>query len=717
MHRSGTQLAGASSCYGGRTRRSGKIALVAMLLLLFMVILIGLIGNTGHVTSQKMETQNAVDAVAFSQAMWRARALNTITASNHLMGEATALCVIQEAWGGPELRLGLKANTNENRQLDTLIRLAAKNAPMGRYPSPYVPAGLTGVDDQLIRFVTDRTSPEDSEEQAAFATLYDARMTLKRRLFEMLAAKWVANFLFLVPPPIGYGTAVIGYGVHIVSTARIVLIGKEWLLLEVIEKYAKVAAPVHEQVFQNQLIPTLQEFALEIAGVDAESGQSEASESLIARASQDALEQSGERQQTTVAVYPASDEFQLPVEVEPEPELTNFNGSYPSGWGEDTSSPIAALGDQLSNAQRELSKALSRTSARMQQLREAVAQLDELESELRDRIDANEAAPAIMAEMKSELIRVEEARAEVELQLEELEKNVNEISQQRSELDTVLSQAGALGSENLSLDHIPQQMNPDLERVTQWTRATTPNVDALRAPLLGLLKKHLTISQAAKHFEKWTNRYTLVRTWALRSGQRLEPSGAQSASWRKQADPWFMLVMRGTYREQLPHKGSESWTGSDSAGRNTAEDLFTLVAASHREYEPLFSTIVYPQPQTQGLVTFAQAIVYNANPQSPSSGSANAQAQVGWDTLNWDAKQAVNEWGATAEVQATSWPWELLSGIDNPPAVRLNWQPKLVPLTARRLEQAEQVAPGDGWNDAMREALSLAIEHSELIRH
>ncbi len=152
------------------------------------------------------DTQDRIERAA-TQAMWRARAMNTITANNHLIGEATALCAIQEAWGGPELRLGLKTNTGENRQLDTLIRLAAKNAPVGRYPSPHVPLGLTSLDEKLIRFITDRTSAAGDSDLTAFATLYDTRMTLKRRLLEMLAAKWVANFLFLVPPPIGYGTA------------------------------------------------------------------------------------------------------------------------------------------------------------------------------------------------------------------------------------------------------------------------------------------------------------------------------------------------------------------------------------------------------------------------------------------------------------------------------------------------------------------------------
>ncbi|MCA9132894.1 MAG: hypothetical protein KDA45_07055, partial [Planctomycetales bacterium] len=475
-------------------RRSGKVALLAMLLLLFMVVLIGLIGNTGHVTSQKMEMQNAVDATAFSNAMWRARAMNTITATNHLLGEATALCVLQEAWAGPELRLGLKVATGENRQLDSLIQLMAKPAPIGSFPSPYVPLGLTNLDRRIVDFVAKRTSPSGSAEDRSFATLYDSRVTLKRRFIEMLAAKWVANFLFLVPPPIGYGTAVVGYAAHAVCTARIVLIGKEWLLLEVLEKYAQAAGPLHEKALQEQLIPTLQGFALATAGIDAESGETDVEQSLIARASEDARERAAEVQRAEVVVYPSPLEFALPVEMEPKPQQQTWSGSWPSGWGEDQAAPLGALGSELAKAQSELNDAIGEMLAQASVYRNALVDLNDIEDDLREKLDAGDTDETVQAELRDELSHVERLRDELQSQLDKILDNVSEIGQQQAELEAALAQAGAIQSENLSLKHIPTRLNPEEERLTQWVRATTPNVDALRAPLLGLLEQHLKIS-------------------------------------------------------------------------------------------------------------------------------------------------------------------------------------------------------------------------------
>ena len=71
-------------------RRSGKISLVAGITLLLLVALAGLIGNAGHTAHQKISTQNAADAAAFSSSLWMARGMNALTATNHMLGEATA---------------------------------------------------------------------------------------------------------------------------------------------------------------------------------------------------------------------------------------------------------------------------------------------------------------------------------------------------------------------------------------------------------------------------------------------------------------------------------------------------------------------------------------------------------------------------------------------------------------------------------------------------
>src|SRR4051794_19270593 len=72
-----------------RTARTGKITIVTIFALLGLIVMAGYVGNVGHVVTTKIYTQNAADAIAFSSAQWMARGMNAVTATNHLLGEAT----------------------------------------------------------------------------------------------------------------------------------------------------------------------------------------------------------------------------------------------------------------------------------------------------------------------------------------------------------------------------------------------------------------------------------------------------------------------------------------------------------------------------------------------------------------------------------------------------------------------------------------------------
>ena len=81
-------------------------------------------------------------------------------------------------------------------------------------------------------------------------------------------------------------------------------------------------------------------------------------------------------------------------------------------------------------------------------------------------------------------------------------------------------------------------MNQAEERYTQWVRATYPYVDAFRAPILAMFRKHLEISDAGEYYKKWTDRYTLTKIWQFRSGYRFrqqagERSGANGTRTRR----------------------------------------------------------------------------------------------------------------------------------------------------------------------------------------
>jgi hypothetical protein len=709
-------------------RRGGKISLLVMLGLLLAVVLAGLLGNSGHAVNQKLSSQHAADAAAFTTSMWLSRGMNTVTTVNHLVGEATALGVVHDALGGMELRLGLEANTAENRQLDAAIKATALTAPIGQIPNKYVPLPLTGLDRRILQAVTRRTSPEQNPDLTGFGTLYDARLTLKRKILGWLIAKSVANLSALAfPPPLDAIATAIAYGVHIAGTTQIVMMGKEWLLLEAVEIYAKAAGEVHPVILEDQLIPMLCEFSFAVAGIDPEadvdpggdagdpsslSGDRE--DGLVNRAIATALEELQELHRVEAALLPLPEDLVLPVVPEPKPNMQSSGSAMPEEWGDDTVFPTPDLPDVVGNFNNRLDRTVRTMNRRRRELAQAIEDLSGLHDGVSERIDSGDFEEGVADEARREQRQLAQAVEALETQDAELAAKINEIEQQRNSLDGLAASPLNNRSQNLSLQHLPEQMDIDQERWTQWVRATTAYVDAMRAPVLGMMDAHLPLSNAAEHYVKWTNRYTLVKAWQCRSGHRLVATGSSSAQWRPQEEAASLLVLPGTFQSERPRKGSEPWTRSSEDGKQQAEKWFTTLAACHRDFDSLFSSRIYPAAQDHGLIAYSQAILYNANPQQPSGGGGGASQPVcGWDTLNWDPQSApVPEWGAVPNRQSTRWPWEIFQGLDHSPGVKLNWQPKLMPVTNTRLSQAVQEFSG-----AVEPGIKNADEHFDLVNH
>ena len=116
-----------------RSRRYGKITIITIFALLGLLVMAGFIGNVGHITTNKIATQNAADSIAFSSAQWMARGMNAATATNHMLGEVTGLVVVIEGVAGPETYTSppMEFYTTQNRTLDQVIRVLKDLAPAG----------------------------------------------------------------------------------------------------------------------------------------------------------------------------------------------------------------------------------------------------------------------------------------------------------------------------------------------------------------------------------------------------------------------------------------------------------------------------------------------------------------------------------------------------------------------------------------------------------
>jgi hypothetical protein len=224
----------------------------------------------------------------------------------------------------------------------------------------------------------------------------------------------------------------------------------------------------------------------------------------------------------------------------------------------------------------------------------------------------------------------------------------------------------------------------DKMQKSQIVRATYPWVNYNRYPILQVLSI-MKFSHARKWYRKWTNEYTIKRgidfytmerTWVLKF-----PYTQHYSLWVM----WDFTGVGGIFGggdAQPQDKGNEVWTdwkktvALDYLGINLQDQMFCLVGVAHRPAPKLAWTTIYKQPNPDGIVAFAQGMIYNANQQGGSD-NAQFQPQIGWDTLNW--KPTVDQSNA----------YDLPDGVDIPtgstapgqPQIQLNWQAKLVPLT------------------------------------
>ena len=585
--------------------------------------------------------------------------------------------------------LGVERNTSENSALDGIIRSLAPIAPVA--PSIYSPPPIPNTDRRVVKFVTDRTSPADGS-MKAFATIYDARMSLKRQLVIILPAKAFANLGFLVPPPWGYATAAAAYAVHITATANLVLIGKEWFVLEALEAIAGLFKPVKKTI-ERQLIPTLSAHADFVASFDPASGKLKPG--IINGAVERLVGDLEKRLEVEASLFPEFENLRLPVEPEPKPDLRG-TGQPTAGWGSDqpASFPMPELGSD--RMRRKLQNAIDKMQDRLDKLRQDLQDLDQFESDIDDRLEEDNVEASEKAELEKEKQEIATSRQNKQRRIEELEQKLAEIQAQRQQLEQALNQPIPDRSDNPSIESVPRQLNQNQERYTQWVRASYPQVDGFRAPIAAWLQQWAPKSKAADHFEKWTNRYTLIKAWQYRSGYSASKSGTR-IRWDKRNPLLHMLVMEEAYRGSRDRKGHENWTGDSPVAQREAEQRFTLVGIAHRDYRPLFSHVLYPPATQTGLTSYAQAIFYNANPQQPGSGRGPIQDSIGWDTLNWDPSARPPEWASPATQAAPRWPWEAFDGRSSQPVarVKLNWQAKLMPVRKTRIQETAVTLDGD----------------------
>jgi hypothetical protein len=258
------------------------LSFVSVIVLLFILVLIGLVANVGYVINRKMEVQNSADAVAYSSAIWMARGMNVITATNHLVGEMQALVVLHAAIGGEEL---------ENKPpLDPSEALAAKarlDAATTELDEAWLAAHAVGAETIAYPQQYEKVGERVTSGATYRAALTDLKKALAKVYFAKAAAAVLEKSAF---PP----TVAIGAAVDVAATGVEVMILAEYTTLKAMETFAKSPAVLgFRNLLSNQLLPGASAF--ERLAVEA-----------VPHAAAGVARAIAERNETSGGIYPAA---------------------------------------------------------------------------------------------------------------------------------------------------------------------------------------------------------------------------------------------------------------------------------------------------------------------------------------------------------------------------------------------------------------------------
>ena len=187
---------------------------------------------------------------------------------------------------------------------------------------------------------------------------------------------------------------------------------------------------------------------------------------------------------------------------------------------------------------------------------------------------------------------------------------------------------------------------------SQLVQASTPWIQYWRQPVLSQSQWTLPLSRFASYYHKHT--------------QEMSLSLAERA--RKQQG--ILLLVMNDHTIHRGFKGNEDWTKTEGSRR--ADELFSVVGFTQRTPPSIIGKGIYLDGVKDRLVTFAQSMIYNANPVE-RPGNHDWQAVTGWDTLNWVGGQTPQWKYGSSFGAATS--------FRHHPKIRLNWQNLLVPST------------------------------------
>ncbi len=159
----------------------GMLSWATLIAVFCFCCLIAMVFNVGRIANDKLEAQNAADSAAYSASLVQARAMNAITASNHLMGELTTLYTMHHSM----------TDKNSRTRNGTVSLLNTANNVM--YNLAYVAHFITVWQGGRAPV---RYANFWSDAPRGKTTTYDAKCLLKWRAFEAYSAHFASAFMW-----------------------------------------------------------------------------------------------------------------------------------------------------------------------------------------------------------------------------------------------------------------------------------------------------------------------------------------------------------------------------------------------------------------------------------------------------------------------------------------------------------------------------------------
>jgi hypothetical protein len=635
----------------------GSVTFIAIISMLMFVVLIGYVGNVGYSVQQKLELQNAADAASYSTSVWMARGMNAVTTTNHLMGEATALMVMIEGLGGPELD-GTKETNDEIDDLNLIINnpwekdlipfnlpgpikktinsliesFLPKDLTEKFYTAPGSIAQETGfdrLDSNFVKRVQKMMSDKENGKQDAGAAIYDSQCTIKYYVGTLFKFKWMVNIGYVIgaifAEPASSGAAC---GLHLALDGAIAWVAKDWVIVKGIEILARPLQQVEKA--SPYLLLALSLY-----------GDSVAKPGQLEQPIADTLSQlKKDHRLAELVVFPAPEDLVLPLVVEEPPKKDAASKSVPPTlWTEDEAEKYSKFIKIINAPEHALQRAIDKVN---------------------DWLSAFKVVKWLSnGNIDLELPSVQEIK-------EKMGFPVKYVRLDDSNKLGGMKPGGYGFPQNFSLPNreaLPE-IDWEAERYSQWARATYPYVDSFRGAWCKFFSDIMGPSNFWTYYKNWTNRYTLAMSYRIRSGA-IFPTSFQNLSNKPQLDKlrertraWQEEVRKLRARFEAANKGAETLDellGFDKDEfAEISRDLGTL--ADRISSELAGATGI----DTGALSSWTQAVKSQSKPVDDAKSDANA----GFDPDSALEKgDFADLFGKTAMVEVTDYLLSLLESL------------------------------------------------------